>query len=278
LTDARSCADIESLYIHNVLENPNALFDESFEVVPQIFANLKELSIVSHRGGMNLFYRVLQRKYFPTLSRLTLSDITYSNPRDYYPITRPDDPLGFFAVVTSDGRMAGEWRPALDYENLRICLELGDMFEASCSLDLLVCPNFDFLEDEHRPLIKHLAIPTSSFPLTSSTKYALVPLSNRTDVSTQLDSVFDSLEELFRDDNVAKKALEYLSLPFTYESLPTERRAILDRIAQEGVKVCYDEEFELGGSIAPESFFEYLETKEKKDKEDAGAVKVAESE
>jgi hypothetical protein len=254
---------IKSLFVHQVVEDPTVLWNRSFEVVPQIVESLKDLSIVSHRGGVNVFQYLLNRRSLPNLKRLTLCDIMYTDPGGVVPIG--DGP---FMELSRDGLPLCKKLDPLDYENLEAVLEDDgcDLFEGT-KLKLLVSPSYGFLDNY--PTLLRLAVVSHTHEVRLSDKYAVVYISTRSTSATEIDTVFRHLNDVA--NNYSVYSLKYLAIPSLLDSrLSQVQKVTLTLLTNLGVAIHRDGD--LGRSIAPESFFEF-----RKKEEDEGPSRASSS-
>ncbi|GAA5896684.1 F-box protein [Sporobolomyces salmoneus] len=246
---------IEAIYIRNVVEDPNVVWKKGFKVDGATFASLKDFSLVSYRGGLNVAAVLLQHQYLPKLERLVLCDVTYTDPGGPVPI---DD--GLFMLTSAGGMPLCRMLDPSDYECLEVRLEDGcDLFD---QLQLLVSPSFDVFDKY--PNLLHLALLTSRYSLRLSDQYAIVYVSTRPTAANEIVPIFLKLSEIAND--LSNYSLEYLALPRTFQGrLLESETSILDNLEALGVEIHYDGD--LGRSMAPKSFFDHL--KKKKEEEDA---------
>ncbi|GAA5896423.1 uncharacterized protein JCM6883_006898 [Sporobolomyces salmoneus] len=229
---------IQSIFIRNVVEDPNVLWSKQFDVVPSTFANLKDLSIVSHRGGLNVLQKFFLRQYLPSLERLVVCDVTYTDPGGPVPISFGN---GLFPAMfmTSDASTP------------RLTL-------------------FRYLRHLRQvPNLLHLAVRTSRYSLRPSDKYAIVYISTRSTATDEIAAVFNELSEIVT--NFSDYSLKYLTLPPSFDNgrLPPGHSSVLDDLRNLGVDVHFDGE--LGREIAPATFFNYLKRKEEEEAKEPNA-------
>ncbi|GAA5950868.1 hypothetical protein JCM3765_004615 [Sporobolomyces pararoseus] len=74
---------LKSVFIHQIVEDPGAVWGDAFARNPKIFANLTDLSIVSYRGGVWIIEDFLKQSYHPNLERLVLCDLVVSSPLNF---------------------------------------------------------------------------------------------------------------------------------------------------------------------------------------------------
>ncbi|GAA5950913.1 hypothetical protein JCM3765_004627 [Sporobolomyces pararoseus] len=248
-------AQLKSIFVHQVVEEPSVVWDRGFAVHPRVFANLTELSIVSHRGGVNVFESLFNLRYLPVLQRLTLCDVLYCDPGGIVPVG--DGP---FMLTTSLGVPLVKKLDPSDYDCLEGILESQecDLFEGT-KLKLLVSPSYNFLEDH--PSLIHLTVFSKRYGIGEEDKYVLVYKSTRANSNEEIDNAFDKLQAIATDFVVY--SLKYLVLPSSLEhQLSAEKRTILNDLINLGVAVHFDGD--LGSVIAPPSFFQFLEHEEAK--------------
>ncbi|GAA5902771.1 uncharacterized protein JCM6883_007236 [Sporobolomyces salmoneus] len=231
---------------------------KGFKIVPSIFANLKDLSILSYRGGLNIVTDFLKHRYLPNLERLLLCDVTLTNPGE--PLAIGQLPQ---LMETGPGGMPLFARgPPSEYGSLEGNLK-GDLID---KLRFLISPSFDIFDKY--PNLVHIAILTSRHFLRPSDRYAVVYISTRPTGRYEIVSIFAKLSEIATD--FSNYSLEYLALPPSFEGrlhsfegrLRDYETSILDNLEDLGVEIHYDGD--LGGSIAPPSFTNYL-TKKKEE-------------
>ncbi|GAA5896443.1 uncharacterized protein JCM6883_006906 [Sporobolomyces salmoneus] len=247
---------VESIYIRNVLEDPNVLWASEFRVVPSTFANLKDVSIITHRGGLNVVTGLLKRENLPKLERLVIYEVTRADPGEG-PAQGSDFPL---LTMTSDLRNPVIERDLSDVDSLGNLLENGcDLLD---ELKIVVSPSFKSPQKKYPNLLR-LTVLSQEHTLHRADKYAIVYTSNRSSARSEIDSVFRKLSRIVHA--FSRYSLEYLAFPPGFKDglLPPQAK-ILDDLLSLGVEIHFDGE--LGRSMAPPSFFDHL--KRKREEED----------
>ncbi|GAA5950908.1 hypothetical protein JCM3765_004626 [Sporobolomyces pararoseus] len=225
------------LSIYQVIEDPAVSTHGRFLVIPRIFANLAELSIVSYRGGFNIVSKLLSRRSLPNLERLTLCDMT--------------EMTAFPVQQVLNGRNLLPGTPQDHDEALETHLERSDLLRDD-KLRLLVSRRFEFLDEF--PSLVHLTTVMHADHLDETIKYAVLYSSNPSAPPHQFISGFSGLQVI--TIHFDSSSLRYLSLPshLSGELLPHMQQT-LDTLIDLGVSVHFDAN--LGRSIAPPSFFEF---------------------
>ncbi|GAA5995130.1 hypothetical protein JCM5350_002777 [Sporobolomyces pararoseus] len=247
--DIVETAQLKIIFVHQVLEEPSVVWEQGFEVHPKVFANLTDLSIVSHRGGINVFESIFSRRYLPALERLTLCDVMSNDPGGMTVISQ-----GAFITTTSSGLPLVELKDPSDEDCLRDVLvdEGCDLFEGD-KLKLLVSPSYDFLRNH--PSLLRLTVFSQKFGVAKYDKHALIYKSTRANSDGELSNAFDKLQTIATD--FSDYSLKYLVLPSSLEhQLSVEKRSILNDLVNLGVAVHFDGD--LASVIAPPNFFQFL--------------------
>lgn len=242
--------EFKSIFVHQVVEEPSVVWAKSFEVRPKVFANLTDLSIVSHRGGVNVFQYLFSRRYLPALERLTLCDVMSSDPGGSYDTGTilSGRPIFHFSASSDSESL----------ENIFACTEPN--FFQSAELKLLVSPSYTFLK--LYPSLLHLTVFSKKYGIEKRAKYSLVYQSTRANSNQELDSAFAQLERIAND--FSDYSLKYLALPSVLEpNLTDHQSSILNDLHDLGVAIHFDGD--LGSVIAPPSFFEFRKKEEEEE-------------
>ncbi|GAA5892233.1 F-box protein [Sporobolomyces salmoneus] len=217
---------INSIFVRNVVENPNVLWRQGYGSAPVTFANLTDLSFVSYRGGCKVIAPLLQRRYLPALERLVLCHVTYADP--------PSHPFTGFT-----GRTSYNFIEADEYRISTRRLE-DHSFELFNKLKLLVAPSLD-ITDKHQPLV-HLIVFDYRSELRRTDKFVIVDLSDAWN-ETEYADFFAGLSEGLQTIDLSTYSLEYLAVPpsLKLEFLDSSN-PLLPYLESHGVAVYFDAE------------------------------------
>ncbi|GAA5950904.1 hypothetical protein JCM3765_004625 [Sporobolomyces pararoseus] len=232
-------SNLTSIYIHNVLEDPNSILTSSTELdLPfRPLHNLVELSIVSHRGGFNAVHLLLDRDYLPTLKRLTLCDVSHN----------------YRSLGNRMGLDEIREDPIVDVQFINQELFLNRQ------LELLVGPCFEYPLIAH-PSILHVAV-LESCDIHPSNEYAILFISTLLPESIELEDTFHHLTDVAANYSSSSYSLKYLAFPSRLEhKLSSQQRSILNDLTLLGIAIHFDGD--LGSVIAPPSFLGFRKKEE----------------
>jgi hypothetical protein len=242
-------SEIETIFIYNVLEDPTVLWHKVFKVTPKLFANLRNLSIVCHRGGFNIWGRYLSNYTLPKLENLVLHDNTAAHPGRSVIVDGG-------SWVDENGDVQETYREVEAVElKYRMLLTLS----RQTPLKLLVSGSMDVEPRSYnfllaRPSFSYLISITRRNRLWSGYKYVIFPVFPEATARDEARTVLLDLSIVVEE--FSRYSLKYLALPANSKRRLTkgDKRA-LKNLRKVGVAVYYDGD--LGRSIAPPSFLEF---------------------